>query len=360
GAFINLTLPLVAGQTILAFRSNKGQFERAFWSFLLIASITAVFVNTSRASMLIGIVIIAGMAIGGAAVAFRRPRRFLTLQILATAGIVLGCAVILMLSFGIDRSLIRWNQTLSAVFASEGVAPWEGRLAMYRTCLLSLSASGWFGFGPGTFPIVFPFLQQEHAGEISGILRYAHQDYLQTILEWGILGFALWTVLIAGGIVRAIVYLQRDPRAVTREHGMWVALCTLSLFGVLIHSLVDFPLQIASLQLISAVLLGQLWVKSSKQTASASKGERLNTHAHVDIAKVTRRKRRTDSLILNRFTIQPNRQKSTNENSDFHSNKRSIDGRMLNTPYGDQREVGSPNSCQVQLHGDGGSGNGGS
>jgi hypothetical protein len=141
---------------------------------------------------------------------------------------------------------------------------------------------------------------------------------------------------------------------------MWIALCTLSLFGVLIHSFVDFPLQIASLQLISAVLLGQLWVKSSKQTASASKADRLNTHAQVDIAKVTRRKRRTDSLILNRSTIQPNRQKSTNENSDFHSNKRSIDGRMLNTPYGDQRDVGSPDSRQIKSHGHGSSGNGGS
>ena len=50
-----------------------------------------------------------------------------------------------------------------------------------------MTAAGSFGFGPGTFSIVFPFLQQEHGGDLDGILRYAHQDYLQTILEWGFL-----------------------------------------------------------------------------------------------------------------------------------------------------------------------------
>ena len=52
GAFINLTLPLVAGQTILAFK-NKNQLRRAFWGFLMLATATAVFVNTSRASTLL-------------------------------------------------------------------------------------------------------------------------------------------------------------------------------------------------------------------------------------------------------------------------------------------------------------------
>jgi O-antigen ligase len=276
GAFINLTLPIVAGQAIVAFQSQRGQFERAFWGFLLLVSITAVFVNTSRASMLIGMVIIAALGVGAAMVAVRRrptslrfvsTRRFLVYsqlprpQVLATAGVVLVCALTLILSFGIERSLVRWNQTLNSLFVSEGGALWEGRVSIYRICWLSLHAAGWFGFGPGTFSIVFPYLQQEHGGEPNGILRYAHQDYLQTTLEWGAIGFLLWAVLIGGGIVRAILYLQSDSRAVTREQGMWLALCALSLVGVLIHSLVDFPLQIASLQLISAVLLGQLWAK---------------------------------------------------------------------------------------------------
>ena len=270
GAFINLTLPIVAGQAILAFRGDESQSKRAFWNFLLLVSITAVFVNTSRASMVIGSLIIAVLAVAGARVLIGKRRKMaLRPQLLATAVVVLVCAAILTLSFGVERSLVRWNQTLDTLFASEGGALWEGRVSIYRVCWLSLRAAGWFGFGPDTFAIVFPYLLMDHGGAVNGILRYAHQDYLQTALEWGRLGFLLWGVLVGGGIVRAIVYLWRDPRAITCEHGMWIALCTLSLIGVLIHSLVDFPLQIASLQLISAVLLGQLWAKfHSKGTSS--------------------------------------------------------------------------------------------
>lgn len=180
-------------------------------------------------------------------------------RVLATAAVVLACTLILILSFGIERSLVRWNQTLNSLFVSEEGALWEGRVSIYRICWLSVPAAGWFGFGPGTFSIIFPFLQQEHGAGLNGILRYAHQDYLQTILEWGAIGFVLWAALIGGGIVRAILHLREASPALMRERAMWLALSALSLIGVLIHSLVDFPLQIASLQLIFAVLLGQLW-----------------------------------------------------------------------------------------------------
>ena len=244
GAFINLTLPLVAGQAILAFRNEQDQLRRAFWGFLLLMSITSVFVNTSRASMAIGILIMAALAVGGALVAIKRHRKmFVRPRVLATGGVVFACAVVLILSFGVEGSLKRWNESLDSLFASEG-QPWEGRISIYRTCWLSLPSAGWLGFGPGTFSIMFPHLEREHGTESQGILRYAHQDYLQTLLEWGALGAVLWALLIGGGIVRAILYLRSYPRSLTREHGMWIALCALSLIGVLIHSLVDFPLRL--------------------------------------------------------------------------------------------------------------------
>jgi O-antigen ligase len=268
GAFINLTLPLVAGQAILAFQNQRGQLGRALWVFLLLVSIAAVFVNTSRASMVIGTLITAILAGGGMIVAIRRGRAIRRPRALATVLVVSICAVILTLSFGIERSLLRWNNTLDSLFASGGEL-WAGRVSIYRICWLSLPAAGWFGFGPGTFSIIFPFLEQKHGIALEGILRYAHQDYLQTALEWGVIGFLLWAILIGGAILRTLLHLLRDPRSVTREHGMWIALSTLSLIGVLIHSLVDFPLQIASLQLIAAVLLGQLWARSPQEMPAA-------------------------------------------------------------------------------------------
>jgi O-antigen ligase len=293
GAFINLTLPLVAGQTILAFK-NKGQFRRAFWGFLMLSTSAAVFVNTSRASTLIGILIMAAMIIGVTVIALRQFRTLLASQVLASIVVILGCVLVLLLGFGVESSLIRWNQTLSSLIGSDGAAPWEGRLTVYRTCLLSVSAAGAFGFGPGTFSIVFPYLQQEHGGHVGGILRYAHQDYLQTLLEWGVLGFLFWVVLVGGGIVRAIVYLRSYPRSLTREHGMWIALCALSLIGVLVHSLVDFPLQIASLQLLAATLLGQLWAK----LAGKGSTQMRNAEEHPLLKSRSRHARRTKRVPI--------------------------------------------------------------
>ena len=176
---------------------------------------------------------------------------------------------------------MRWNQTLSSLFSSEGGAVWEGRVSIYRICLGSCSVPlGGSDSGLGTFAVVFPYLQREQGGELDGILRYAHQDYLQTALEWG----GVWLPPLGGLDWRRdrsaqLLTCGSDPRSVTREQGMWIAICALSLIGVLTHSLVDFPLQIASLQLIAAVLLGQLWARSSERDRPPRKRTTFSTRS---------------------------------------------------------------------------------
>ena len=133
---------------------------------------------------------------------------------------------------------------------------------IYRVCWLSLPAAGWFGFGPGTFSIVFPFLlagargrtQRHTAIRPSGLFANRPRMGNCRIRSFG----QYW--LGAGSFASLSTFGEArwQSRASMR---CGLALTALSIFGVLIHSLVDFPLQIASLQLITAVLLGQLWVK---------------------------------------------------------------------------------------------------
>ena len=88
---------------------------------------------------------------------------------------------------------------------------------------------------------------------------YAHQDYLQTVLEWGWLGTIWWTILVAGGLYRAIwTYQQRELFPSKTERHLVLA-AILGVCGTLAESLIDFPLQVPSVRLYFLVLLALCW-----------------------------------------------------------------------------------------------------
>ena len=77
-------------------------------------------------------------------------------------------------------------------------------------------------------------------------------------MEWGYLGGTVWAALFFAGVGMAIARLRRH-RSWNNELRLLSWACVLSICGLLLHGLVDFPLQIPSLQLYAAVLLGFLW-----------------------------------------------------------------------------------------------------
>ncbi len=117
--------------------------------------------------------------------------------------------------------------------------------------------AGPFGFGPGTFRAVFPRYQD--ATELEGTWIFLHQDYLQTIIEWGWLGAALWAVLFFGAMVNGIAVLWRNGRRMLPRYRIVVRLAVIAIAGVAVHAQADFPLQIASVQVYAATVLGIVW-----------------------------------------------------------------------------------------------------
>lgn len=95
-----------------------------------------------------------------------------------------------------------------------------------------------FGWGLGTFPTVYPQFRTFYT---NFFVNEAHNDYLQMLAEMGIIGFAVlvWFVIVV--YFRA---LNKIGNWTSDVSGAVTLACTLGFTGILVHSLVDFNLQI--------------------------------------------------------------------------------------------------------------------
>jgi len=127
----------------------------------------------------------------------------------------------------------------------------------------ALPSSGFLGSGPGTFRVVFPGYNITSGHAVPGSWRFLHEDYLQTVIEWGWLGSSLWALLFFGGIAVGILsYNKYATRDWIPRRRIMQPLAIIALGGVAIHALVDFPFQIESIQLYIATYLGVCWGSS--------------------------------------------------------------------------------------------------
>jgi O-antigen ligase len=112
------------------------------------------------------------------------------------------------------------------------------RLSIDRDAIRMFRIKPVLGWGLGTFPVVYPQFRSFYT---NFFVNEAHNDYLQLLTEMGGLGFAtmIWFVVVT-------------YRTSLRKIGKWTSdvgsavtlACMLGLSGILVHSLVDFNLQI--------------------------------------------------------------------------------------------------------------------
>ncbi len=114
------------------------------------------------------------------------------------------------------------------------------RLTIDRDCLRMFLKRPLLGWGLGTFPFVYP---QYRSFYTSFFVNQAHNDYLQLLVETGVAGFgiALWF----------FVMLFRQAASKTKNwsetsSGSLTVAALLGCIGILIHSFLDFNLQIPS------------------------------------------------------------------------------------------------------------------
>ena len=202
---------------------------------MLFLCLAAMFMTGSR-----GAVVLSLFALIVAFTAFFRrdlPRRGGIVTALAGGG---GAALILLQLMG---------GGVNARFDMQAVAD-GGRLETYKATLRMIADHPWFGTGQGTFAYAFPAYRSPNV-TMWGIWDIAHNTLLEIAADMGVPIAAL--VVVAWMIVFAV--LIRGALTRRRDLVVPVAALAIAILAVL-HSLIDFTLQIPGYSIVAMALIG--------------------------------------------------------------------------------------------------------
>ena len=263
GAYLNLVWPLTAGLAVRAFTKPSHPGMRALWVSVLILTLGAVLANTSRMAQLIALLLLIALCVQLGPALLRKVSH--GEKNIALAGVI---AILLTLfalgqATHLEQPLNRWQSVTKRISSD---ARWQAS----RVAIGALRDVGFFGFGPGTFRVVFPSYNNVANKPAPGTWRFLHEDYLQTVLEWGWVGSSVWALLFVGGIAIGIrSYKKSAAQGWAPRRRLLQPFVITALIGVALHGLVDFPFQIASIQLYVATYLGLCWGSSVWQGGGA-------------------------------------------------------------------------------------------
>ncbi len=248
--YVNMIIPLAFGLFALkiskfhasASRKFSSLFSSLYFLYILVIMIAALFLSLSRGGMLSfasTMILMLGLYL------IRQKSRLRFIIIPLT---VFLFAFIFLVSLDITPIM----QRLSTLFYQETDLSSEDRIAVLQDSLQIVKDYPVFGTGLGAFQYIYPKYRAS-SQNFGAYYDYAHNDYLQLLLETGILGF----LLIAAGLLAFILTVlykwgkRHDPFI----KGLTIC-CLTGVFSMLLHSMVDFNLHIPANALYFSLLLG--------------------------------------------------------------------------------------------------------
>jgi O-antigen ligase len=157
---------------------------------------------------------------------------------------------------------------INARFDFQGASD-EGRLETYRATLRMIADHPWFGTGQGTFAYAFPAYRSSHVS-MWGVWDIAHNTLLEIAADMGVpiaaLVVAAWVVIFA--------VLVHGARVRRHDRIFPIAGLAVGILAVL-HSLIDFSLQIPGYAIVVLSLIGA-GLSQSFATSKSNKFGRLS------------------------------------------------------------------------------------
>ncbi len=225
--FMGMIVPLGLGFTLTREQKEK----KMLFGFLTVIMAVSLFFSLSRGGI---ISFVAGMAVFSLLFLLTRVEQK---KVWAIAFFLIVVAIYL-LYLGVDPIVDRFYQTDISK---------EDRLIVWSSALTAWKDFWVVGTGPGTFIDILPLYSPPG---LQGIYDHAHNDYIEMMLETGIVGSAC---IISFGAVLAFAVITSGFHG---KRGIFKIAVISSITTMLVHSLFDFNLHILSNMLLFAVVLG--------------------------------------------------------------------------------------------------------
>jgi O-antigen ligase len=239
--------------------------------YLATAAFAGVLISGSRGGYLSSGVGLAALVIYAFYHAFRvAPSR---IQQLLLGAITVGGAALLLGSLWVSRS-----ELLTQRFGSV-IEPKDLRPRLWQAALREFTLDPVVGTGAGTYLI---YGRKFRDPSIQSDPIYAHNDYIQLLAEYGVIGATLFVGFLAAHfssawkfIRRMLRWLQHNEEAFSSSLALVVG-ASLGIIALMVHSFFDFNLQIPGNTLFVAYLFGILanpgvqWDKERQETRASA------------------------------------------------------------------------------------------
>ncbi len=258
--FLEMTLPLALALTLAGRLEQYQKILLGFASLVLLAGIAVTVSRAGYVASLCGVALIL--------VTLFNSHKY-RIPALAAAALLIVAAAWFLLSK--PHAETRFSELMTTTQLD------EGRGAIYKSSLEMASKTSLFGRGSGTYASqIHSYLTDKTQDDP----YFAHSDYLQLWIEWGLVGVALLAaLLIVSGfdVFKIWQYVQRKGESFNPQDSTRSALflgVTGAVLAILIHSAVDFNMHIPANAMLAVVLFAFLlscvrlykdscWIKQS-------------------------------------------------------------------------------------------------
>jgi O-antigen ligase len=271
-----LCLCLSVGVGLMLARLGSHKVRHANWRARVVAAIAFVLSPKMRLRLLLVVMVIALvltrsrmgnaafftalLVVGLAAIVLARKTAPQTIALIAS--LVIIDVLVVGTWVGLEEVVERIQETEISVADGGKSESIEARTEAARTALAIVRDFPLVGTGGGSFYNVFLSYRTPQYGY--AYVDHTHNDFVEIATDYGLVGLSLLGGLVALTLATVLKILARRKSSLPWGIGFGVAM---AIVGLLVHSTVDFNLQIPANALTMVVILAMGWIAQALPSA---------------------------------------------------------------------------------------------